>query len=660
MPAPQLLHLGGAQARAAFLEAYRSQRTVFFARVIWALVIFIVVVATIQVRLRAADANSISTAVSAALSSAGAVRSLPLADLPAAVSQLARLGNMSYVVPEGGGAVPTVGMHNVLLGGVRLSQSRFATAPCPDASVYARLAPVNSTVCLSTDLSSADYGIALNESYVNSSLVRAFQYRPNEAARFSGALGSSVDLSQPFFVVFPTIADAAAGTTALLTQHNWFDSASSTVSMYFLLLNSALGAWTEVLITYSTSLGGAIIGNTQTQTLWTAAPTRGANILDGVFITLVAFQLFELLLQPLLHLWSACFRALESRRPACALLQRPTLKAAGAYTVHLLTALLMLAAAIGIKHQDTLVVEAQALISLSKWSPRSFEADAIGLQDAVAHVARSQAVLEVLAIACAVLASLKVLVSTSSSFGNRLSNLHRAFARAVPDLLAVGVLVVIVFATFGITGQVIYSAAVSDWSTPMSAGFAIFKNLNGEGPTAQMTAAAPTATAIFYGSSYILLQSCLVVLFFAVIGDSFSSVREETAAELARIWEAADAVAAAEASGEPSERPRLLSQRLSARLLHAEASGLLALPSPSRGSDAGSGALGMSGGITSAPGLRKVRSGITGTATYASSSASASASPLKEPIIVGSHVTGSPGQVFADTAGVSLTSYRPL
>lgn len=636
-----LLHGSSSAAKAAFLEAHRSKRAAFFAHVIWALTIFIVVVATIQQRLRAADASAISTAVSSALSSAGAPRGVPLADLSAAIAQLAQLSNMSFVLPEGPGAVPTVGLHNVLLGGVRLSQSRFATAPCPDASVYSRLAPVNSTVCLSIAESTTNFGIALNPAFANTTFVRAFQYRPNEAARFSGAL-SSLDESQPFFVVFTTIAEAAAGTAALLKQFNWFDAASSDVSLYFLLLNSALGAWTEVLITYTTSLGGAIIGNTQTQTLWTSAPTPGMSALDGIFIALVAFQLFELLLRPSMRAADACFRAAGSPRAACRLLALPSLKAIGAFCVHLLTAVLMLATAVAIKHQDSLVDQAQGLIAAATWSPGSYEADTIGLQDAVAHVARNQSVLEILAIACAVFAALKVLVSTSSSFGNRLSNLHRAFGRAVPDLLAVGLLVVLVFVTFGITGQVMYSAAVPDWSTSLSAGFSLFKELNGEGPTPQMTAAAPAGTAVFYGSVYILLQSCLVVLFFAVIGDSFSSVREETAAELARIWEAADAVAAVEASGGGSgddaggaARPRLLSHRLSANLLNAEASGLLSLSSPSR---EGSGV---------APGLRKARSGITagasGSGTFALSA--------EEPLIV----AASPAET-----GVSLTAYRPL
>lgn len=635
-------HGGSSAAKAAFLEAYRSKRAAFVAHVIWALVIFVIVVATIQQRLRAADASSISTAVSAALASAGAPRSVPLADLSVAVAQLAQLSNMSFVVPEGPGAVPTVGMHNVLLGGVRLSQSRFATAPCPDASVYSRLAPVNSTVCLSIAESTTNFGIALNPAYANSSFVRAFQYRPSEAARFSGALGA-LDESEPYFVVFTTIAEAAAGTAALLKQFSWFDAASSDVSLYFLLLNSALGAWTEVLITYTTSLGGAIIGNTQTQTLWTEAPTPGMSALDGIFISLVAFQLLEVLLRPSKLLVDACIRARGSPRASCRLLVLPSLTATGAFCVHLLTAVLMLAAAVAIRHQDSLVEQAQGLIAASSWSPGSYEADTIGLQDAVAHVARNQSILEILAIACAVFAALKVLVSTSSSFGNRLSNLHRAFGRAVPDLLAVGVLVVIVFVAFGITGQVMYSAAVPDWSTSLSAGFALFRELNGEGPTPQMTAAAPSGTAVYYGSVYILLQSCLVVLFFAVIGDSFSSVREETAAELARIWEAADAVAAVEASGDDAggARPRLLSHRLSARLLNAEAAGLLSLTSPAR----------EGGGVP--PGLRKVRSGITagasGSGTFALSA--------DEPLLV----AASPATIHASAeTGVSLTAYRPL
>lgn len=522
----------------------------FFARVLWALLVFVIVVVDIKLHLRTVPTNAIQTAVSGVLANAGAESAGSVTDLPAAVSQLSQIGSMSFVVPEGVAGVPTVGLHNVLLGGVRMSQSRFASVACPDASVYAKIASISGNACFSSDESTADFGIALDPAFANNTLTRAFQYRPREAARFSGALTAPSGSLHPYFIVFPSIAITSLGTDVLLNQLSWFDAATSAVDFYFVVLNSDLGAWTEVLVSYELELAGAISVRAQTKTLWNAAAGSNTNGIDGVFLALIVLQFIELAVRLCLAAWSllSLYRRL-GRAAAWAevrTLLLPGLGAALVFSIDVVTVALMLAAYVGVTTQRSLAATVTSTIASSSWTAATFEADTVLMHDSIADVAASQARLESLAIALVVFAALKFIAVCSAPFAvsSRLGNVQRAFARAAPDLFSAGVLVALAMATFGLVGQILYAAAVRDWSTSLGAGLSLFRAFNGEGSTDAMYSVAPTSTAIFYPAIYIILQSSLLALFFAILADSFSSVRESTEAA-ASDAEAAAAAAAA-------------------------------------------------------------------------------------------------------------------
>lgn len=292
------------------------------------------------------------------------------------------------------------------------------------------------------------------------------------------------------------------------------------------------GAWTEVLVTYKLVLGGSITVDTRTKTLWNAGPDEVTQAVDGVFLALIVLQFVELAVYISLSAWKLL--SLYRRSGGTAVwsqlrgLLLPGLGVALVFAIDVATVGLMLASHLGIVHQRSLVAAVQEHIAAASWSGATYESDTVMMHEAISDVATSQAYLESLAIALVIFAALKFIAVCSAPFAvsSRLGNVQRAFARAVPDLFSAGVLVALAMATFGLIGQILYAAAVPDWSTSLGTGLSLFRAFNGEGSTDAMYASSPVATSIFYPAIYIVLQSSLLALFFAILADSFSSVRE--------------------------------------------------------------------------------------------------------------------------------------
>lgn len=287
-----------------------------------------------------------------------------------------------------------------------------------------------------------------------------------------------------------------------------------------------------MLVSYKLVLGGAITADTRTKTLWNSGPDDATQAVDGVFLALVVLQFVEIAVSIGLSAWALLARYRRSGSAAAWAQLRglllPGLSAALVFAIDISTVGLMLASHLGLLHQRSLVAAVQAHIAGAAWTGATYEADTVMMHDAVSDVATSQATLESLAIALVIFAALKFIAVCSAPFAvsSRLGNVQRAFARAVPDLFSAGVLVALAMATFGLVGQILYAAAVPDWSTSLGAGLSLFRAFNGEGSTDAMYASSPVATTIFYPAIYIVLQSSLLALFFAILADSFSSVQE--------------------------------------------------------------------------------------------------------------------------------------
>lgn len=245
-------------------SASKRARLAFTFRIIWSILCFVVVVIAIRVHARTDEANSISMAVTTALQTQSSLAQTPVASLPDAIQEFLSFASMTrYVVPVGDAI--SVGNHNFLLGGVRLSQSRYSKAPCPNAATYSKLSPRFKLSCLSEQMADSDFGIATDPAYANNSVMRAFQYRPSFAASLEGSTAQDKSIL-PFFIVLPQQPSIAVGADSLLNKYGWIDNATAESELYFILCNFDVPespAWTEVILTFTFSLGGEIISNLQ-------------------------------------------------------------------------------------------------------------------------------------------------------------------------------------------------------------------------------------------------------------------------------------------------------------------------------------------------------------------------------------------------------------
>lgn len=245
-------------------SASKRARLAFTFRIIWSMLCFIVVVIAIRVHARTEAANSISMAITTALQTQVSLTQTPVPDLPTAIQQFYDFARMTtYVVPVGDAL--SIGNHNFLLGGVRLSQARYTATQCPNAAIYSKLSPRFNLTCLSEAMSTSDYGIATEPAYANNSVMRAFQYRPSFAASLEGSTAEDKSLL-PFFIVLPQQPSIEVGADSLMNKYNWIDNATAVAQIYAIFWNADTpqsSAWTEVIITYTFSLGGEIIANLQ-------------------------------------------------------------------------------------------------------------------------------------------------------------------------------------------------------------------------------------------------------------------------------------------------------------------------------------------------------------------------------------------------------------
>jgi Polycystin cation channel len=455
----------------------------------------------------------------------------PVGSLPTAVSQLQTVATINNYATNVSG-LASIGLHNVLIGGIRLAQSRYTVGACSGTaeSYYNKVLPNGASAqlpCIQEGYSNSPFGIGLDPAYANNTLSQAFvprdQYGTVSGSSWLGA--DSPGRLLPYFIVIPYDTNLPTTVNTLLNQYNWFDRSTAVAELFFVVLNGNSQAWSSVTVTFTTSPGGQIIANAQTLTLFTL-PFIGAQEaiygLDDLNIFIMV-MLWALLLGSMVYHAYRCYNAPSWRRYCSNKIL--TVRVLGSWIIETIVASLLTSTAVAFGRVISSMNSTEALISQASWNGQSFEGDTIKFQASFQATAEQYNLATILAISTGAAMTFKIIFAFS--FGRRLGTFHKAFARAAPDLFATGLLVALVFCLFGFVGSVMYGGSVSSWSYPLSAGLALFRELNGEGPTQQMISTAPTFTPIFYGSFYVLVQSCLLVVLFAIVSDSYGNVRSE-------------------------------------------------------------------------------------------------------------------------------------
>jgi hypothetical protein len=441
--------------------------------IVWNLFIFCCFVSACRLHARVESSFAIQTAIATQLTSSVPLSQSPVASLAAAVSQLEGLASLGdYAVNVSG--VAEVGLHNRLIGGVRLAQSRYGVEPCPaGAEIYRNLGAHFSVDCFGDTESTASFGAALDPAVANHSLARAFQYRPPIST-----IRSFLTASLPFYAVLPYNGRLSSAVSTLLQGMRWVDRLTKVVDLYMVLLNPSLNAVTEVSITYAIATGGQITANLQALTLWFLPFTGGSTVagLDAVICVIAACLTLELAGRLAYELHAMWVREPAARTLFCRRRLRPCHVVSG-MTLDALAASLLLAIIVLWSQVIRRISATQASIKASAWSEDTYEADTLRMHEHVAGLTDLYTVVRTLALLN--ICALGVKIIFAFSFSTRLGSLHRAVGRALPDMGAAGLLVALVMAIFAVCGQILYGAAVPMWSNTLSAGLALFLELNG-------------------------------------------------------------------------------------------------------------------------------------------------------------------------------------
>jgi len=448
-------------------------QVLFNVNIVWNLFIFCCFVSACRLHARVDSSFAIQTAIATQLTSSAPLSQSPVASLAAAVSQLEGLASLAdYAVNVSG--VAEVGLHNRLIGGIRLAQSRYGVEPCPaGAEIYRNLGPHFDVDCIGDTESAASFGAGLDPALANDSLARAFRYRPPISTT-----RSTLTASLPFYAVLPYNGLLPSAVNALLRGMGWVDRLSKVVDLYLVLLNPGLNAVTEVSITYAIATGGQITVNLQALTLWFLPFTGGSSVagLDVLVCVIVACLMLELAGRLAYGLHGIWVREPAARALFCRRRLLPCRVVSGV-TLDAIAASLLLAIIILWSLFIRRISAAQASIEASAWSEDTYEADTLRMHEHVAGLSDLYSVVRTLALLNICALGIKIIFAFS--FSTRLGSLHRAFGRALPDMGAAGLLVALVMAIFAVCGQILYGAAVPMWSDTLSAGLALFLELNG-------------------------------------------------------------------------------------------------------------------------------------------------------------------------------------
>ena len=546
----------------------RAHPLLVWLKVLMSSLAFCLFLVLISLSRRFTDANDVNTAVVTITASIATLTRTPLSSLTAAGAVLAAMAALASdaAVPAGNSSVAALGRYNFIVGGLRVSQSRWLMAPCAFLAPLRALGNASGAgQCIGSAAEAAASDpftppvSSFNAINAPAYLAEAFSYRPSPAG---GPPAPAACPDLPYWVVLP-LASAAADMNSLLAL-NWLDYRTASVNMLAVLANGNMGgAWTWVSLTITTAPGGAVVGTLASASLFSSAPTASVAGVSVTLQVLTAFFAAELALV----LGHAVAAAVHARRPgerrcwpSIALVMR-ALRAAGAVlppATMLVDAAAL--AALAVYWSQTSAAQAalttlEATANAALWSATSLQGDTTAVQAVIRSALYVSLQADGAAVAVIALLMLKVVVAASAT--HRLGVLSQALSDGLPDLLTAAFFVAVVMATFGAIGQLMYGVLVTPWASAYSAGLMLFLELNGDGPTNGQIEASPLGTPVFYGAFYVLVQSALVVLLFAILTDSYGDARQaQRAGDRAAAAAAAAGPSAADAGPAGKELPQ--------------------------------------------------------------------------------------------------------
>ena len=403
----------------------------------------------------------------------------------------------------------------LIIGGIRLSQTRYQAAPCPIAAASI-VSLYNSTCYLSDTLSTAPFGQpAVAEALYNDTAV-AFT-----ATTVAGDPTEQPAVFQFFLDTGLPHADLIRPVNALQAGY-WLDAGTNEVSIEFATLHGDVGMFGRVEMTATFNLGGRVTWYTNVASV-PIDPYYGSGWVTACFDIFLLIYWLYLALGTARRLVTGCRNT--ARGPGYA----SRLISAVFNYWRLLDMAVVISFLVTICAWFTLVGR---LVSLRKYladaapPPGStFPPGPSPVESYVEHATMSEDVFVTSATATLILLTLRLF--KYFAYQPRLAVISDTFKASCSEMAHFGIIFGIILAMFGVWGHFAFGAQAFDWRDVQTSIVSVFRFSMYDYDLPAMEASYPVMADLFFTLFMLIVTNLALWLFFAVVFDVYTDVRKQ-------------------------------------------------------------------------------------------------------------------------------------